>query len=76
MIISDDVKRILQNNDFSRQTNSSLSQNTMDSKKTFYKEYSKQSSPGKRKVLKLKNNLIGKNDNTEIRKYYFPNALA
>jgi hypothetical protein len=48
----------------------------MDSKKTSYKEYSKHSSPGKRKILKLKNNLIGKTDNSEIRKYYFPNALA
>ncbi|CAD8116845.1 unnamed protein product [Paramecium primaurelia] len=68
MIISDDVKRILQNNDFSRTNNSSLSAN----KQINFKELSRNQSSIKRKVLKIKNNLIARDDHYDIKQSYFP----
>ncbi|CAD8152401.1 unnamed protein product [Paramecium pentaurelia] len=68
MIISDEVKRILQNNDFSRTNNSSLSTN----KQLNSKELSRNQSPIKRKVLKIKNNLISRDDHNDVKWSYFP----
>ncbi|CAD8067318.1 unnamed protein product [Paramecium sonneborni] len=68
MIISDEVKRILQNNDFSRTNNSLFSTN----KQVNSKELSRNSSPIKRKVLKIKNNLITRDEHNDVKQSYFP----